>query len=183
MRFESTKNYLTPEECAQLNSVTQYGYDNGQMTLGINTELRYTSRLNTSLYTYPQGVLDLATRIRTYCGVASYPIITGQGTDAIVTNYMLTNADIFSYQAQQNPNTGAAQFWAFVVTQASDGGAILQLNGVDYPVEVGELYCYLTSEVNQYTTHLTGTTPRICWMFGNWVPAADWENGTIVYGG
>jgi len=59
MRYEIAPNFLTPEECAQLNGVTQYGYDNGQMTLGINTNLRYTSRLDPSLYSYPQGVLDL----------------------------------------------------------------------------------------------------------------------------
>lgn len=183
MRFESTKNYLTPAECDQLNGVTQYGYDNGMMTLGVQTELRYTSRIDTTLYTYPQGVFDLAARVRAYCGVARYPIISGQGSDAIVTNYMPTGADIYPYQAYREPNTGDSQLWAFIVTQAAESGAVLQLNGVDYPVEQGELYCYLTSENTQYTTPVTGATTRICWMFGNWVPAADWENGTIIYGG
>lgn len=182
MRFESTKNFLTQAECDQLNGVTQYGYDNGMMTLGLNTQLRYTSRIDTSLYTYPQVVLDLASRVRTYCGVSGYPIITGQGSDAIVTNYMPTGADIFSYQAFTNPTDGAGQFWAFIVTQASESGGVLQLNGVDYPVEVGELYCYMTSDTTQYTTPVSGATTRICWMFGNWVPASDWENGTIIYG-
>ena len=183
MRYEIASNFLTPEECAQLNGVTQYGYDNGQMTLGVNTTLRYTSRLDTSLYTYPQGVFDLANRVRAYCGVTNYPIIAGQGSDAIVTNYMPTGADIFSYKAAQNPDTGAAQLWAFIVTQASESGGVLQINGVEYPVNAGDLYCYLTSENYQYTTNVMGATTRICWMFGNWVPAADWENGTIIFGG
>jgi hypothetical protein len=183
MRFESTKNYLTPEECAQLNGVTQYGYDNGQMTLGVRTTLRYTSRIDPELYTYPQGVFDLATRVRAYCGVANYPVINNQGATGIVTNYMPTNADIFPYQAWQNPTDNAAQFWAFIVTQAPESGGVLQINGYEYPVEAGELFCYLTSEVRQYTTPVFGPTTRICWMFGNWVPAQDWENGTIIYGG
>lgn len=182
MRFESAKNFLTPDECAQLNGVTQYGYDNGQMTLGVNTTLRYTSRLDKTLYNYPQGVFDLATRVRSYCGVSAYPIIDGQGTDAIVTNYMPTGADIFPYAALRNTN-GDAQLWAFIVTQVPEGGGVLQINGVDKPVDAGELFCYLTSEVAQYTTPVTGVTTRICWMFGNWVPAADWENGTIIFGG
>jgi hypothetical protein len=183
MRFESTKNYLTPSECSQLNGVTQYGYDNGQMTLGLNTTLRYTSRIDTALYTYPQGVLDLAARVRAYCGVTNYPIITGQGSDAIVTTYMPTGADVFLYDGFYNPADGSAQLWAFVVTQESESGGVLQINGTDYPVEVGELYCYLTSGNQQYTTPITGATTRICWMFGNWVPQADWENGTIIFGG
>ena len=183
MRYELAPNFLTPEECAQLNGVTQYGYDNGQMTLGTNTTLRYTSRLNPSLYSYPQGVLDLGSRVRAYCGVTNYPVIDGQGEDAIVTNYMPTNADIHSYKAGPSFDTGAAQLWAFIVTQASENGGLQQINGIDYPVNVGDLYCYLTSENYQYTTAVLGATPRICWMFGNWVPAADWENGTIIFGG
>lgn len=183
MRYEIASSFLTPEECAQLNGVTQYGYDNGQMTLGVNTTLRYTSRIDTTLYNYPQGVLDLAARVRAYCGVANYPIISGQGSDAIVTNYMPTGADIFAYKASQGPGTNSAQLWAFIVTQASESGGVQQINGIEYPVNVGDLYCYLTSENNQYTTAVLGATPRICWMFGNWVPAADWENGTIIFGG
>lgn len=189
MRIESAKNFLTPAECAQLNGVTQYGYDNGMMTLGLNTTLRYTSRLDPSLYTYPQGVFDLATRVRTYCGVMAYPTIASQGPgqnqgqDGIVTNYMPTGADIFNYQAYKEPNTNDSQLWAFIVTQASEGGGVVRINSIDYPVDVGELYCYLTSDNTQYVTPVTGPTTRICWMFGNWVPAIDWENGTIIFGG
>lgn len=182
MRIETTKNFLTPQECDRLNTITQYGHDNGMMTLGLNTNLRYTSRIDTSLYTYPQDVFDLAARVRTYCGVSAYPIITGQGSDAIVTNYMPTGADIFSYTSLRNSD-GAGQFWAFIVTQAPDDGGMLQLNGTPFPVEAGELYCYMTSETEQYTTPVVGPTTRICWMFGNWVPPADWENGTIIFGG
>jgi hypothetical protein len=183
MRYEIARNFLTPEECAQLNQVTQYGYDNNMMTLGVNTTLRYTSRINPSLYTYPQGVLDLSARVRAYCGVTNYPIAAGQGQDATVCNYMPTGADIYNYKAYSDSETGAAQLWAFIVTQASEEGGVQQINDVDYPVNPGDLYCYLTSENFQYTTPVLGVTPRICWMFGSWVPPADWENGTIIFGG
>lgn len=182
MRYEIAPNFLTLDECAQLNQVTQYGLDNNLMTLGAFTTLRYTSRLDPSLYTYPQGVLDLGARVRAYCGMSSYPVITGQGGDGIVTNYMPTNADIFSYKAGTN-DSGAGQLWAFIVTQASETGGVQQINGIEYPVNVGDLYCYMTSNNYQYTTAVLGATPRICWMFGNWVPSDDWENGTIIFGG
>lgn len=181
MRFESVKNFLTPQECADLNGVTQYGHDNAQMTLGAHTSLRYTSRIDTTLYTYPQGIFDLANRVRAYCGVSNYPILENQGSHGIVTTYMPTGADVFSYQAPVVGEQG--QLWAFIVTQASESGGVLQLNGVDYLVDAGELYCYMTSSTTQYMTPVTGPTTKITWMFGNSVPTNDWENGTIIFGG
>ena len=75
MRIETRKNFLTPEECAQLNDLTDYGVANNLMTLGNQTTVRYTSRLDSDLYQYPQWVLDLSVRIRSFCGVADYPIV------------------------------------------------------------------------------------------------------------
>ena len=181
MRIVTVENYLTPEQCAQLSAVTQYGYDNNQMTRGLNTTLRYTSRLDTSLYTYPQSVFDIATQVRAYCGVASYPVDSGQGSDGIVTTYMPTGADIFSYQA--NLIEGQGQLWSFVITQPTEFGGVTQINGVDYPVDQGDLLVYLTSNNTQYTTPVTGGTTRICWSFGNLVPTEAWESGQIVVGG
>lgn len=185
MRIVTVENYLTPEQCAQLSAVTQYGHDNNQMTLGKYTELRYTSRIDTSLYTYPQSVLDIATQVRAYCGVASYPIISGQGSDGIVTTYMPTGADIFSYQATGETIEGQlqGQLWSFVITQPTESGGVTQINGVDYPVGQGDLLVYLTSNNTQYTTPVTGGTTRICWSFGNYVPTEAWESGQIVVGG
>jgi hypothetical protein len=180
MRIELRKNYLSPEQCAQLNELTQYGHDNNLMTLGVNTTLRYTSRLNTTLYTYPQSVFDIAAQVRTYCGVASYPVISGQGADGIVTTYMPTGADIFSYQA--GLIEGQGQLWSFIVTQQTEAGGVTQINGVDYPVDQGDLLVYLTSNNTQYTTPVTGSTTRFCWCFGNLVPTEAWESGQIVVG-
>jgi hypothetical protein len=181
MRIEVIKNYLLQEQCVQLNTLTQYGHDNNLMTLGGFTILRYTSRLDTALYTYPQSVFDIATQVRAYCGVANYPVASGQGSDGIVTTYMPTGADIFNYQAPLIEGQG--QLWSFVVTQQTEGGGITQINGVDYSVDQGDLLVYLTSNNTQYTTPVTGSTTRICWSFGNLVPTDAWESGQIVVGG
>jgi hypothetical protein len=181
MRIVTVKNYLSPEQCSQLTELTKYGYDNNMMTLGNRTTLRYTSRLDTTLYTYPQSVFDIAAQVRTYCGVSTYPVISGQGSDGIVTTYMPTGADIFSYQAPLIEGQG--QLWSFVVTQQTEAGGVTQINGVDYPVDQGDLLVYLTSNNTQYTTPVTGNTTRICWSFGNLVPTDAWESGQIVVGG
>lgn len=181
MRIVTVENYLSPEQCAQLSAVTQYGHDHNQMTLGTNTTLRYTSRIDTSLYTYPQYVLDIAAQVRAYCGVAAYPIVDGQGGDGIVTTYMPTGADIFRYHGYLIEGQG--QLWSFIVTQPTESGGVTQINGVDYPVGQGDLLVYLTSNNTQYTTPVTGGTTRICWSFGNLVPTDAWESGQIVVGG
>jgi len=180
MRIEIRRNYLSQEQCTQLTALTQEGHDNNMMTLGINTTSRYTSRLNTTLYTYPQVVFDIAAQTRAYCGVTGYPIVSNQGTDGIVTTYMPTGADIFSYQAPLLEDQG--QLWSFIVTQQTEAGGVTQINGVDYSVNQGDLLVYLTSNNAQYTTPVTGNTSRICWSFGNLVPTDAWESGVIEVG-
>jgi hypothetical protein len=181
MRIVVTQNFLTSAECAELTSLTNYGIANNLMTLGINTTLRYTSRLQTDLYQYPQSVYDIAAKVRSYCGVTAYPSVPDQGRDGIVTTYMPTGADIFSYQSPLI--NGQGQLWAYVITQQTESGGVTQINGVDYAVNQGDLLCYLTSNNEQYTTPVTGATPRICWTFGNLVPTDAWESGEIVVGG
>lgn len=181
MRIEIVKNYMSADDCAYLTSLTNYGKDNNLMTLGANTELRYTSRIHPDLYTYPQRVLDIATQVRTYCGVVSYPVVPAQGQDGIVTTYMPTGADIFSYQAPLI--NGQGQLWAYVITQQTESGGVTQLNGVNQDLGQGDLLCYLTSNNTQYVTPVTGATTRICWTFGNLVPTDAWESGQIVFGG
>lgn len=181
MRVVTVKNYLTPTQCSDLSGLTQYGYDHNMMTLGMFTNLRYTSRIDPSLYTYPQSVFDIAAQIRAYCGVANYPVVPNQGSDGIVTTYMPTGADIFSYQAPLV--NGQGQLWMYVITQQTEAGGVTQINGVDYPLDQGDLLVYLTSNNTQYVTPVTGATTRICWTFGNIVPTDAWESGQIIVGG
>lgn len=181
MRIVVVSNYLSVADCDYLTSLTNYGHTNNLMTLGVNTLLRYTSRVRPDLYTYPQRVLDIAAQIRTYCGVTNYPVIPDQGQDGIVTTYMPTGADIFSYQANLIQNQG--QLWAYIITQQTESGGVTQINGVDYALNQGDLLCYLTSNNTQYVTPVAGATTRICWTFGNLVPTDAWESGEIVVGG
>lgn len=181
MRIITVKNYLSLAQCAELSNITKYGKDNNLMTLGEDTSLRYTSRIATSLYTYPQLVFDIATQIRAYCGVADYPSVPYQGSQGIVTTYMPTGAEGLHYQAELI--NGQGQLWMFIVTQQTESGGVVQINEVDYSLYVGDLLVYLTSNNTQYVTPVTGVTTKLNWLFGNLVPTEAWESGQIIVGG
>lgn len=182
MRIVVVKNYLPPSTCAELTALTNYAKANNYLTLGIYTTVRYTSRLHPELYNYPQWVLDLSTQIRTYCGVANYPIISGYGKDGIVTNYIPQTGDILVHKDARSED-GLAALRCNVVTQQAELGGVLYVGGQEVPLEAGDLHCYLVSEYEHYVTAVQGNTVRINWIFGAYVPAEAWESGEIVVGG
>jgi hypothetical protein len=182
MRIVTVENYLTPEQCAQLTDLTQYGYDNNLLTIGLKTVVRHTSRLDSDLYQYPQWVLDLSNQIRTYCGVSSYPIIDGQGRNGIITNYTPPTGDVFAHTDVRSPE-GLAALRCNVVTRQADSGGVLFVGGQEVPLKAGDLHCYLVSEYEHYVTAVAGNTTRVNWIFGAYVPAEAWESGQIVVGG
>jgi hypothetical protein len=182
MRIVVIKNYLTPEECAQLTDLTDYGKANNLLTLGGETDVRYTSRLNPDLYQYPQSVIDMSNKIRAYCGVSSYPLILDQGRNGIVTNYTPPTGDV-KVHTDRGSTDGLAALRCNVVTRQADAGGVLFIGGQEVPLEAGDLHCYLVSEYAHYVTVVQGNTIRVNWIFGAYVPAEAWESGQIVVGG
>lgn len=179
MRVEIRKNFLTPQECQQLTDLTEYGVANNLMTLGLNTSVRMTSRLHPELYNYPQWVLDLSNRVRTFCGVTNYPIISGQGKDGIITNYTPPTGDVFAHIDSRSPD-GMAALRCNIITRQAETGGVLHINGQPFPLEAGDLHCYLVSEYEHYVTPVQGNVTRVNWIFGAYVPKEAWESGQIV---
>lgn len=182
MRIEIVKNFLTPAECSDLTALTDYGKANNLLTLGMETSVRYTSRLYPDLYQYPQSVLDMSNRIRAYCGVSSYPLILEQGRNGIVTNYTPPTGSVFAHTDTRSSD-GLAALRCNVVTRQADAGGVLFIGGQEILLEAGDLHCYLVSEYEHYVTEVQGSTVRVNWMFGAYVPAEAWESGQIVVGG
>ena len=184
MRIVVVKNYLPQSTCDQLNSLTDYAKVNNILTLGNRTTVRYTSRLHPEYYQYPQWVLDLSNQIRAYCGVANYPIISGetQGRDGIVTNYTPPTGDVFAHTDAKSPD-GLSALRCNVVTRQADAGGVLYVGGQEVPLAAGDLHCYLVSDYEHYVTPVEGSTVRVNWIFGAYVPKEAWESGEIVVGG
>jgi hypothetical protein len=62
-----------------------------------------------------------------------------------------------------------------ILTQANEDGCDLYVDGKKIDIEVGDLHCYMVSELEHYVTEAKGETPRIMWMFGCHIPKEHWS--------
>lgn len=187
MRLERRKNFLSLEECAALNAWVDEGVQNKWLDLGISKddhtyEKRVTSRLYGDRFVYPQIVLDISNRIRSYCGINSYGLIDdGHGRDGVVVSCTFEGGDVYLHRDPPSGNNLAA-LRCNIMTRKADDGAELYIDDQLVDVEVGELHCYLVSDFFHKVTEVKGSTPRVMWMFGAYVPSSDWESGAIKVG-
>lgn len=186
MRIEIIKNFLDASTIAELNAWAVLGVENKWLDDGISNfrpgyALRKTSRIYPNRFEYPQVVRDVSEKIRAFCGLSEYPLITGHGRDGVVVSYTLPGGDVYLHRDPGNYK-GLATLRCNVMTQAADAGGILHIEGKRIDIEVGDLHCYLVSEFAHSATTVEGNTPRIMWMFGAHVPAEEWESGQIKVG-
>ena len=182
MRIEIYRNFATQEEINALNEWVELGVKNKWLDLGIdgknNTTRRLTSRMYGHMYEYPQVVMDVSKKIRTFVGVESYPLITGHGKNGVVVSYTYSGGDVYKHKDPKSFD-GLSTLRCNILTQKADTGGVLYVDGQRIDIEVGDLHCYLVSEHEHWATEVEGKTPRIMWMFGAHVPAEDWNSGKI----
>jgi hypothetical protein len=185
MRIERHKNFLSPEECSTLNSWVMKAIDNKWLDQSLSRgDWTYKKRLTTRMYgdrfEYPQFVLDISNKIRSFCGISSYDIVEGHGRDGVLCSCTFDGGDVYLH-ADGLTEKGLYVLRCNVVTQAPDSGGKLYVADELVDVEAGELHCYLASGFAHEVTSVEGNTPRILWMFGAAVPYEDWENGAIKF--
>lgn len=186
MRIERVKNFLSQAECDALNTWTDEGVRKRWLDAGISRgdtsySRRVTSRLYADRFEYPSFIHKISTRVRAFCGVASYPLITGHGRDGVVVSCTFPGGDVHLHKDPRS-ETGLATLRCNILTRAADAGCILHIDGQPIDVEVGELHCYLVSEHKHFATAVDGATSRVMWMFGAHVPVEDWNSGKIQLG-
>lgn len=183
MRIEIVKDFLDLKTCNALNNWVEQGVqnkwlDNGLSRGKVNYNLRKTSRATGASFTYPALVHEVSKKVRSFCGIDTYPLINAHGRDGVVVSYTLPGGDVYPHKDPKGPNN-LATLRCNIITQAADAGCILHVEGKPVDVGVGDLHCYLVSEYEHFATPVEGNTPRINWMFGAHVPAEDWELGHI----
>lgn len=183
MRLERHKNFLTPEECSVLNAWVDEGVEKKWLDLGISDgNHAYTKRVTSRLYgyrfEYPQIVLDISNRVRSFCGIGSYALIEGHGKNGVVVSCTFVGGDVYPHK---DPlcKEGLSALRCNIMTRAADAGAELYVDEQLVDIEVGELHCYLATDFEHKVTEVEGQTPRVLWMFGAAVPYSDWEQGSI----
>jgi hypothetical protein len=182
MRIEVIPNFATNDEIKELNDWAELGVINRWLDVGISKrnviDKRVTSRFYPNRYHYPEVALSLSKRVRKHVGIDLYPLIEGHGRDGIVVSYTYPGDDVYSHKDPKSID-GMDTLRCNILTQKSDSGGILFVEGHKIDIEVGDLHCYLVSEHEHWATEVEGNTPRIMWMFGAHVPAEDWNSGKI----
>jgi hypothetical protein len=178
MQVKIYKKFLSKEDCETLNNIAKGGlglWIKTGITNG-NNEIknRFTSRMHMNSYEYPQVVLDISDRIRTFLNIDSFPIIDGHGKDGVVVSYTLKGGDIYAHKDPRSAD-GLPTYRCNILTQPNEDGCDLYVDGKKIDIEVGDLHCYMVSELEHYVTEAKGTTPRIMWMFGAHIPKTHWE--------
>jgi hypothetical protein len=171
MQIFFKKNFLSLQECTQLNSWVKKGVEEKWLDAGIsrNSEWSYLDRVTTRNYgdrfNYPEIAHQIFNKITDYLGLHDAPkSVIGGGKNGIVVSCTFPNGDVYLHK---DPMEGELHVLRCnVMTQAADCGAELFIGNKKIDISVGDLHCYLPSNVEHYVTKVDGNTPRIMWMFG-----------------
>lgn len=179
MKVRVFKNFLSKEDCDALNAVARTGLKEGWISDGIsrganNYKNRFTSRMHMENAEYPQIVRDISDKVRKHVGIDRFPIIAGHGKDGVVVSYTMQGGDVYAHKDPRSTD-GLPTYRCNILTQANEEGADIYVGGQKIEVEVGDLHCYLVSEIEHYVTEAKGETPRIMWMFGAHIPKEYWS--------
>jgi len=175
------KNFLSADECCTLNdhALSNIGnwFGDGITNGTTHIKTRITTRLYMGEKKYTQEIVEVGKRIRTFLGIDQFPIIDGHGSAGVVCSITYQHGDVYKHKDPKS-NDGLPTYRCNVLTQANEEGADLYVDGKKIDVGVGDLHCYMVSELEHYVTEAKGSTPRIMWMFGAHIPREHWG----VYG-
>ena len=165
------KQFITQTQCDELNAWVNVAIQNKWLDMGRgeNASWNMNSRLTTRQYgyrfEYPQIVHDVFAQITDALGLTDLPkSIVGGGRGGVVVSCTYADGDVYEHIDPMEGDRHVLR--CNIMSQQADLGADLYIGNKHIDVEVGELHCYLPSDVPHYVTTAKGQTPRIMWMFG-----------------
>lgn len=165
------KNFLSNQECEQLNTWVDFGVKNKWLDRGFdkdsfcNSNFRVTTRMYADRFNYPKIVYDVFERISSKLQIEDLEkSVAGGGKDGVVVSCTFDGADIYKHVDPKEGNLEVLR--CNILTRKSDSGGDLYINDSKVKIEVGDLHCYLPSTVEHHVSTVHGKTPRILWMFG-----------------
>lgn len=175
MEVKIFRNFLSKTDCQHLSNIALQNtkwFGDG-ITYGSK---KITNRLTSRMYMksqHPQEILNLSKKVRECAGVSNFPLIDDHGKDGIVISITKQGGDVYEHRDPRS-NTGLPAYRCNILTQANEDGAELYVNRQKIEVNVGDLHCYLVSELPHYVTEAKGKTLRIMYMFGAYIPKEYW---------
>jgi hypothetical protein len=165
------RQFLNLAQCEVLNAWVDEGVDKNWLDAGISrgSGWAYKDRLTTRNYAnqfeYPPLVYQVFEQISELLDLQDVPkSVVGAGKNGVVVSYTMSGGDVYKHKDPMEGDLHVLR--CNVMTRAADAGAELFIDGKKIDVGVGDLHCYLPSNVEHYVTRVEGKNPRIMWMFG-----------------
>lgn len=174
------RNFLDEDTCRLMNDWVDQGVENKWLDSGISrgSGWEYQKRLTTRNYgdrfDYAAIVYEVFEKITNHLNLQHLPkSVVGGGKNGIVVSYTKPEGDVYNHRDPMEEN-GSHVLRCNIMTRKADAGAELYINNEKIDVGVGDLHCYLPSDLWHYVTEAQGDTARIMWMFGYQISKQEW---------
>lgn len=180
------RSFLDEKTCQVMNAWVVSGVKNNWLDVGVRLDVdmgrgsewadkgRLTTRIYGHRFDYPDVVHEVFDRITDELRLHGVPkSVVGGGKDGMVVTYTLPGGGVCPHKDPMEGDSHVLR--CNVMTQAADAGAELFVEGEKINIGVGDLHCYLPSDVEHYVTEVGGDTPRIMWMFGYQMSKEQWH--------
>jgi len=164
--------FISAETCSSLNDWVDQGVTEKWLDKGISRssswdyEKRVTTRNYADRFQYSPVVYQVFDKITDHLGLQDIPKSTaGAGKDGIVVSCTFPGGDVYPHRDPMEGND-LHVLRCNIMSRDSDAGGQLFIGGEHIDIGVGDLHCYLPSNVEHYVTPVEGNTSRIMWMFG-----------------
>jgi hypothetical protein len=182
------RNYLPHDKCDQLNNWVHEAIQTKKIDFGITTSgdykdhyretapLRYTSRMYSDRYEYPQLVRDIHAQIEQEFNLQQWHLPKhSHGKDSTVVSATLPGGDVYLHKDPIDfPELHTLR--CNILTSETSGG-LIWVGGESYTLRKGDMMQYLVSRHEHKVETVIGNPGdlRILWMFGWNVDADVWE--------
>jgi hypothetical protein len=164
-------NFIDSIFCESMNFWVDTGVKNKWLDNGrsINNNWSYNKRLTTRIYgdrfDYDNVIYDVQRKITRYLDLHHLEkSIIGGGKNGIVVSCTYNGGDVYEHQDPMEGENHVLR--CNIMTRKAESGAELFIDGKKININVGDLHCYLPSNVKHYVTESQGETSRVMWMFG-----------------
>jgi hypothetical protein len=190
------RNYIPHDICDELNSWVFYAVRNKMMDLGITTPpntiwnetnkrlpsvKRYTSRMYSDRYDYPELVRSLHDQIEKEFNLSKwhYPVHR-HGRDGVVVLATLTGGDVYAHKDPID-FAGKEVLRCNILTSQVQSGGTIYVDGEAFNLNKGDMMQYLVSRHEHRVEPINSVLEdmRIMWMFGWNVDGDEWEQQNL----
>lgn len=189
MRIEIARNFVTPDECLELNSWAISAVNNGWTAVSAMKDvdniplMRVSTRITGELFEYPSVVYDVLARIKNTVGYGDAEVVNYQGRDGIFVMIVYPGKGGHLIPHRDNrPALGQSILRCNFLSSKPDAGGVLHIEGIPVDIQEGDLHAYLATDYEHFFEDVEGSKLRIMWIFGVCVSAQDWESGAITFG-